>query len=268
MTSRAPVLLLSTVAFLSAVLDAQTGRRAFNVNAQTVGANFQGDDIVFITSKVKVSSALKPKSEFETSQEYARRLEHANSNQLMPGISGQTLLAFSLEETEILGEIKADYDADARALSITLDTEPMTFTSDPGRPELDTLRVRAVFRSGRVYTAQNVFGATQKVTERVIDVYGLAFEQDSSLFPKYPHVSEFDTSISLGPEQARSLKSSLGLILICKLAQPWYRESISGHEATFDNPNETLEVLKFLQVVPQELWVINKRTGEVVLKSR
>ena len=89
MTLRAPVVLLSTVAFLSAVLDAQTGRRAFNVNAHTVGANFQGDDIVFITSKVKASSALKPKSEFETSREYARRQENASSNLLMPGVSAE-----------------------------------------------------------------------------------------------------------------------------------------------------------------------------------
>ena len=221
MTLRPPVLLLSTVAFLSAMLDAQTGRRAFNVNTQSVSANFRGDDIVFITSKVRASPALKPKSEFETSEEYSRRQEHASSDLLMPGISAETSLAFSLEETEILGRVQADYNADTRMLLITLQTEPVTFNSDPGHPELDTLRVRAVFRSGRVYTAQNVFGAAEKVTERVVDVYEVAFERDTSLFPKYPNVSEFDASISLGPEKALSLKRSLGLILICKLAQPW-----------------------------------------------
>jgi hypothetical protein len=63
-----------------------------------------------------------------------------------------------------------------------------------------------------------------------------------------------------------SLKPDAKLLLVCRLTEPWLRTTASGHDPTFSEPFETIVGESYLQVIPEQLWVFNSRTGEVVRK--
>jgi hypothetical protein len=161
---------------------------------------FHGHDIISIANRVKSSPTLKPKSEFETSDEFAQRVNNSSTQEFAPGISPASLLAFSLDKTELLSRLTIDYDADAQRLSVTLDPEKLVFYSEGDLRELDALRLRSVAKSGQVYTGTNAFGVKVQVTSIVEDVYGIVFEQDSSLFPRDDYAGKFEASIDLSPQ--------------------------------------------------------------------
>ena len=68
------------------------------------------------------------------------------------------------------------------------------------------------------------------------------------------------------PDDAKALKTDAKLLLVCRLAEPWLRQSAHGHDPTINEPYETIVGDNYVQVVPEQLWVFNQKTGEVLRK--
>jgi hypothetical protein len=66
------------------------------------------------------------------------------------------------------------------------------------------------------------------------------------------------------PDQARAVKENGRVLLICKLVDPWFSETVHGHEAKIDEPYDTMVSDNYLQAVPLQLWIFNQKTGEVL----
>jgi hypothetical protein len=86
--------------------------------------------------------------------------------------------------------------------------------------------------------------------------------QDIDIF--FPQT--FTYLLSMTPDQARAVKADAKLLLVCRLTPPWYHHGAHGHKATIDAPYETTVGDDYLQIVPEQLWVFNKQTGEVLRK--
>ncbi|HEY4961722.1 MAG TPA: hypothetical protein VII29_12755 [Terriglobales bacterium] len=96
-----------------------------------------------------------------------------------------------------------------------------------------------------------------------VESYGLSFSSPSWVFE-----SSYGSSkvIAMAPELASKIKADLRFLIVCRLKEPWYLHSATGHDATFDDPIKLTEGLNFLQVEPEQIWIVDGRTGEVIRK--
>jgi hypothetical protein len=249
----------ATVNFLAGPLD---------LNTSNLGPNFQGNDISALYDAIKIAPALKEKSEFETTSQFVARRQSFTDKQILGTLTAKDSLAFLLPSEFRFGGPRFEYDADSQTLEFALDGNSMTLFPDSQHPELDTIRVKGTIIDTGKYMASNAFGAKVEVEKTFSQDKGIAFSKNSWLFrtSQNPYVREFKHLFSMPPEQARALKQEGRLLLICRLENPWFRETVHGHEAKMDEPYQTTVSDYYLQVVPEQLWIFNQRTGEVLSK--
>ncbi len=232
-----------------------------------VGPRFNGHDIIAITKKVVEAPALKPRSEFESSEEYERRTARFRTQALIGSITPEGHFAFVVEPGVLLGS-DLKYDADAQVLATILVGSREKFYLEKGYPEMDTIKIRSLMLDRRKYIGTNAFGVKVEVTAIYSEDYGLAFEPASWVFADSGgrFGKEFSKLIAMSTDEAQRFKPNARILVVCKLAEPWYHESASRQKATIDSPYETITALRFLQVHPEQIWVINWATGEVMNK--
>jgi len=127
--------------------------------------------------------------------------------------------------------------------------------------------IRSTVLDRGTYIASNAFGAKVEVEKTYSRDKGVAFGKDNWLFrgsESYPR--KFTHLFSMPPDQARALKEDGGVLLVCRLVEPWFRETVDGHEAKIDEPYETTISKNYLQVIPEQLWIFNRKSGEVISK--
>ncbi len=69
--------------------------------------------------------------------------------------------------------------------------------------------------------------------------------------------------MDVAPEQAKFLKEDLQALMVCRLSPPWTRRNVFGHGSVRSGG---LFDVNYLEVVPEQLWIYNSRTGEVLEK--
>src|SRR5579864_2457866 len=125
----------------------------FDPSTSNVGPRFNGHDIVALTKRVAESPALKPKSEFETSEQYDTRSQgFATSERLVGNVTPLSYLAFIVDDSSALS-VRFEYDADKRRFTVHLNGRREKFYSDADYPEMDTVTVRSVPISQERYVA-------------------------------------------------------------------------------------------------------------------
>jgi hypothetical protein len=245
--------------------------------AQTnLGADFSGHNIAAVFEAVKNSPALSKKSEFESTASFELRRSSFSKRPLFANVTPKGELAFVIENSTLGSEFK--YDADLATVVITLTGSTKRFLLEEDQPTLDAVPIRRVKTGRDSYVGSNVYGASAKVDRTYSDEFGVAFGTDSWLFRSShddgPVVGDgvddierrFSDLLAMGPEEAKALKPNATLLLVCRLTEPWYRAGAHGHDPTFSEPYETTVGERYLQIIPDQLWVFDKRTGEVVRK--
>jgi hypothetical protein len=163
---------------------------------------------------------------------------------------------------------KFEYDADAQMLTVVLhgSTEDFTLDSlDQGKLALDSIRIRITSRQDS-YVGGNAFGASVKVTRTIHNEFGVAFDQANWLLHSWGNGRRFNYILPLGVDAAKALKPGGRFLFVCRLAEPWVRHNFHHYPATIGDPAEVSVDGTFLQVVPDALWIVNSRTGDVVRK--
>jgi hypothetical protein len=230
-----------------------------------LGPGFQGNDISAIYEAIKNSAALKPKSEFETTTQYEARRKSFADQPIMGTLTLASALAFIVSTDSPIYGAQFKYDADSQTLAFTLEGRSMTFYLDSVHPELDTILIRSTELDSGTYIASNAFGAKVKVDKTYSRDNGVAFAKDNWLFKSSESYSrKFTLLFTMTPDQARAVKENGRVLLICKLVDPWFSETVHGHEAKIDEPYDTTVSDNYLQAVPLQLWIFNQKTGEVL----
>jgi hypothetical protein len=243
--------------------------KGLNVDATNVGPNFHGHDIVAIYNAINRSPFLKEKGEFETSSEFeTRRAKAVIDHPIYANIRFSGYLGFIVTEDPVYGGLGFEYDADTQTFSATLGTGGLkSFERLTSGASLKTVVVRRLKRNHRTYIGSNTFGAKIIVHEIDTDEYGVAFYGADSLFRDYPSsLPAAVLSVTIPAEQARALKAYAKLMLVCHLSKPWLQNGTRHYDATLDSPYEIEFTEKYLQVVPDQLWLFDGRTGAVISK--
>jgi hypothetical protein len=247
------------VHYLAGPLDLATGN---------VGADFQGNDIAGLYEAIKHSPALKEKSEFETTSQFEARRQGFKDQLILGSLTAGNHLAFVLPAGSPIYAPRFKYDADSQTLTFTLEGSSTTFYLESEHPELDTLVIRSTVLDRGTYIASNAFGAKVEVDKTYSRDNGIAFSKDNWLFRRSEsdYLRSFTQLFSMTPDKARALKEDGRVLVVCRLVDPWFRETVHGHEAKIDEPYETTVSDNYLQVIPEQLWIFNQKTGEVLSK--
>jgi hypothetical protein len=216
---------------------------------------------------VKNSAALKPKSEFETTAQFEERKKTFASAPIGAKITPADALAFVVHGDSQLYAPNFKYDADSQTLTFTLSASPRELFSEPNSPTIDTLLVRTVVVSSGSYMASNAFGAKVKVDKIFSQEYGVGISENNWLFhTTEEYTREFQHLFSTSPEQAKAMKENGRVLFVCHLTEPWFHSTAHGHEAKIDEPYETTVGDNYIEVVPDQVWIFNEKTGEILAK--
>jgi hypothetical protein len=132
---------------------------------------------------------------------------------------------------------------------------------------LDGVLIQRIMRDEDSYIGSNAFGAKVEVRRTYAEEYSVEFRQDNWLFRASQGDSRtFTYRLAMTPDEARTMKADAKLVLVCRLTPPWLRHSAHGHDATINEPYETLIGDNYLQAEAEQLWILNQRNGEVIRK--
>lgn len=236
----------------------------FDPSATHLAPQFKGHDIVAISDYIKQAPALAPKSEFETTAAYEARRASFPREKLTGNINADSHLAFVIDEERLRGSAEEfRYNADAGVLKVSLTGRGEKFFLERNQPEMQTVTIRSSIQSSEKYMASNAFGAKVEVTDIYSESYGLSFSSPSWVFERS---YAFSQVVTMAPELASKIKADLRFLIVCRLQEPWYLHSATGHDATIDNPVKVTEGLNFLQVLPEQIWIVDVRSGEIISK--
>ncbi|HEY3297979.1 MAG TPA: hypothetical protein VGK34_04920 [Armatimonadota bacterium] len=242
-------------------------QKAIDPHTEALGSGFRGNDIRQIFLALEGAVALRDKSEFETTEQYESRLES-----FRPRLWGQEVGAYSLfgfvVEGDTLSDSEVSYDADGGELQYLLKTKSTSFFLERDRPNLPTTTVKRINVGSDSYVGSNAFGAKTIVKRFSEKEYGLALESADWMFGngRYEFEKEFRRTIRISPEQARQVKPAAKIMVVCRLEAPWIRHSADYIKPTIENPTEISIDQHYLQVMPEEIWLFDSRTGIVLEK--
>jgi len=240
--------------------------RSLDLDQTSVGPDFHGHDITVIMAAIKDSPALKEKSEFESTSAFETRRAGFVEKPLYGTVTPNAYLGFIVGEESIITP-SFKYDADSQTLMVTLTAGTERFIMDKDKPTLDDVLIRRIVRDKDSYIGSNAFVAKVEIRRTYSEEYGVAFPEDSLLFRGTERYGRtFTYLLATSPDEARALKADAKLLLVCRLSQPWFRQSAHGHDATIDEPYETIIGDNYLQVEPEQLWIFHQQTGEVIRK--
>ena len=149
----------------------------FDLAKTNLGTDFGGHDITAVVEAIKKSSALKEKSEFESTSEFQARRARFVHSPLYAEVTPDGYVCFVLGGF-VVGNVaifapEFKYDADSRTLAITVSGRTKRFVTDKGEPTLDDFPIRQVLRTSDRYIGSNAFGAKANVRHTFSEEYAV-----------------------------------------------------------------------------------------------
>jgi hypothetical protein len=233
-----------------------------DLSTSNLGPGFAGHDIVGIYKALKDAPSIAPKGEFETTAQFEQRTSEMAKKPILGSIAPNGHFAFVISREMVQGSwpLKLTYDADLRLLQADFSGEYSDFSLDADKARRTTVLMRQV-ESGP-QPGNGTRGTTSRAVNRHLDYYSISLAKDWLFQPGRSQLS-FSHLMDVAPEEAKFLKDDLHALLVCRLTPPWTRRNVFGHGSVRSGG---LFDLNYLEVVPEQLWLYNSRTGEVLEK--
>ena len=216
-----------------------------------------GQDIESVIKRLIASGATLPKSEFETTEQYGKRMSLSlDRSQLL------FLLPLGEEDADV---VRLKYDADNQLMT----AEVWGVTNWLMDLERDDKEKRAYFQvkvkerllSSRQYVGSNAFGVNKSIAFKEYDEFGLALDNNGILSQEHPTFTWTMTA-----DEARLVKPFLRVAVRCvQNAGGIYRDDTHG-KPSIDWPKEFVTHLYYLPVLAEEVWILDSRSGKLVKK--
>ncbi len=229
----------------------------FDRSVDWVSPEYSGSDVVAIFNALENFWKLE-KDEFESTQEYERRVadavENVNSRTLLGKIDFSSTIAVPLEN------FSQEYDADKQVLTFKFRilTNVKAKYRNSGAPSIEICR------------------QTRRRTQEVNTEYGDKYEvvvwstfTAYSMAPKTAFAQS--VSIEMTPEKAKYLKNKTNALLVFNpdyvaIGKDKYTSVQSGDYSSSGSNSET-GTENFILVKNLEFWAYSEATGEVILKQ-
>jgi len=199
------------------------------------------------------SLEVKPKSEFETRDQYAERLER-----VLTQLSYAIRLPVSQSTEADDCRAAATYDADSAMLSISLPADQEDFG-----PDLEEgVQVSCSETVLGTYVGRNGFNVKARVTR-------LRRELTIIAAPGFPSFAA-RLRIPMAPDAAKRHKPNLGILAIVSpavISNEIIRRTSIRREPQIDSPRDVTEYKTFINSSPIRFVVYNRGTGQILFNG-
>ena len=214
----------------------------------TFGIGFTGDDIQSVISRFANSDVGKPKSEFETTEQYQRRLA---------SIPTETLIFVLPPDDDAESHLPAMFANKTSAAVYDADTSKMSVGLKYGMFD-NALHLKHDIKPLPSYMAQNSFGASIEVRKTSVRVFGLTLSKDGmSLAP---------IVFSMPLETAKDSKPSLRLAIAVQ-ASSMVIHSEDAIRPRVDYPFHYEVEDFFVPATVRYLFAFDSRTGNILQRA-
>ncbi len=233
-----------------------------DINTSNLGPGFAGHDVVRVYKALKDAPVLAPKGEFESTAQFDQRTSEMAKKPILGSIAPNDHFAFVISREMVLGSwpLQLAYDADLRLLQADFSAEFADFSIDPDKARRTAVLMRQVESDPQ--PGNGIRGTTSRAVSRHLDYYSISLAKDWLFQPGRSQLS-FSHLMDVAPEEAKSLKDDLQALMVCRLTPPWTRRNVFGHGSVRSGG---LFDVNYLEAVPEQLWLYNSRTGEVLEK--
>lgn len=226
----------------------------FNPTLENLPTQFRAHDIQGILEAAAAHKP-KPRSEFESSDDYEKRITDPKAFDIYGRISSGSLLAFSVTPETI------EYDVDKQTFRVVLPTSRM-LNDGTGLYPFVPVHIEQI-RTGQ-YEASNSFGVTRAVSAIKLRQSGLGIKV-VNLIPE--NGTRHARTVAIPKDQAQEAKANVRFLLVGRTQTPYVTTYRERDEPTLDNPVETLRQFDALLFNPQDIWLYNVATGQVYARG-
>jgi hypothetical protein len=217
----------------------------------TLGPAFKGNNIEEVIKHVTASSGASPKSEFETTQQYEKRIAATERFIFVgPNPPADPNEPFYTEVADF------KYDADSQTMSVSVDglTE---YDQDVKWFLAFTLVARVKILPS--YMGENTFGVHKAIRKQTVEMFGIGVEGEYRDLLR----QKYGASCSIAPDEARTVKPFLkvGFVVLCK---PVIHRTHDHHTPTLSNPFDNTLNGVFVSSTIQAILIFDSRTGKVL----
>lgn len=257
----------------------------FDPGIQKLSVPYQGHDIEQVYQSFDRRKNAERKDEFETTEQFQRRLTTQAVTPLYGSVTLDSILAFVV--SPIL-----EYNADSQTLTISLPTSEVWKSA-----QIDNSKLALKIKRGEVTRAksigQNAYGAKVEIEKTYAKGFELAIHNESNFetekvldesmrrLLERPESAKIPASffermkktvfvhrLKSGPEEARATKDKLSAIILAKPTIPYISYGAILREATFKDPTEFFSQMYYIDVDLFEIWLYNKQNGEIFTKIK
>ena len=261
----------------------------FDMSTERIPVPFLGHDIEQVYNAFDRRKKAERKDEFETTDQYQKRLSGQSAEPLFGSVGPDAVLAFVVSPS-------SQYDADSRTLTVSLKTSPVLQSF-----QIDTSRLGVRIKRGETTIqksiGQNAYGAKIEIEETYIKGFWLAihnqlsFETEKVLSEDEKEIQRrmaemrakynspgtsldiggktvFVQRINMGPAEAKAAKDKIAALILAKPTTPNITYGAILSKATFKDPTEFYSQIYYVDVDLLEIWIYDKVTGKLITKIK
>lgn len=262
---------------------------AFDMNTERIPIPYLGHDIEQVYNAFDRRKKAERKDEFETTDQYQKRLSGQSSEPLFGSVGPDAILAFVVSPS-------SQFDADSQTLTVSLGTSPVWQSVQIDRSRLG-VRIKRGETTKQKSIGQNAYGAKVEIEETHAKGFELAIHNQRS-FEKETVLSEYEKEsqrrmaemrakynlpaisldmggetvfvqrINMGPTEAKAAKDKIAALILAKPITPNISYGAILRKATFKDPTEFFHQMYYVDVDLLEIWIYDKLTGELITKIK
>jgi hypothetical protein len=234
----------------------------FDPSVRVLSPGFRGHDPELIYAALKRARLIK--DEFESTQEYNRRMDMVKNQIMLGSLTLQSLYAFDLElfngyrlptTPNYSGlPITPTYDADAGSMSISLDPSLLTGSNF----QLYYFRSKSRVTPRGSYIGSNAFGVARTIRSYIYDSWCLAV-------PRPLENSALAVIFNIPPDRARAVRDRVRVLLVGRVVEPYtLPDEENGWGAEIAKPFEYIFKEHQMRFNPEYLVAYDPSTGEIL----
>jgi len=224
---------------------------------------FQPHSPIDLYEKCKKISLEYEKGEYETTNEYNKRIQLISNKKLINNLTIDSL--FILRVNIDSWDIK--YDADQEVLSYRMWSEE--FGVKPPYEireklnldydsQLSCFELLSDEKIINYYKGSNAFGVEKSIVEKEINKYIFLLNNRVSTL--------FNYQFKINVTEAKLAKDNLSLLLFIKLKLPYVSSDIEYHRPTITEPKDIKTYLYYFLGDVEMFWIYNNSTGSIYQK--
>jgi len=267
------IALASLLFFAVGVVEAQKSRAPsrgnvflktpFEDDGKNLSPNYRGHNIAEIQRALRTRLLARKKREFESTEEYWKRIETLDGKPYFGSLRLNNRLAFIVSNDSI----RREYNADNGILEIVVKLSGIV-EGDNWNTDQYAVVIQKEDGPTSTYIGQNAYGASTSVLKTQQFFRTVAFVNHSQIGIRSSASSaSLVCQIQLDSANARKLKDRLKVLFVSRLSRPYLTSGVIERRPTFSYPSANEAFHTNLIAELMEIWIFDPATGTVYFKS-